>query len=145
MDEEKEIEVTTEDVTDRKGFVAWVKEHNTQILLTGVSVTTILITALGLKNKDEILELWNSLKKQLEQGSLYSSKWFEKASLDELKMKRKLVQQDYNNPKLDLNYRNFCWNLLKRFDNAIGKIEMAGKEYGYPVHSSNGWYLSTDD
>ena len=135
--DKKIAEEITEEVADRKGFIAWVKEHKTQLLLTGISVTTILATTLGLKHKDAITELWNTLKKQIEKGALYSSKWLETA--------RKLVQQDYNNPNLDLDYRNYCWNLLNRFDNAIGKIKWAGKEYGYPVHSSNGRYLTSDD
>lgn len=134
--DKKITEEITEEVDDRKGFIAWVKEHKTQFLLTGISVTAILTIALGLKNKDVITEVWNTLKKQIEKGALYSSKWFEKANLEELETARKLVQQDYNNPNLDLDYRNYCWNLLKRFDNAIGKIKWAGKEYGYPVHSS---------
>ncbi len=145
MDKEKITEEFTEEVADRKGFIAWVNEHKTQLILTGISVTTILATALGLKNKDAITELWNTLKKQIEKGDLYSSKWFEKANLEELETARRLVQQDYNNPNLDLDYRNHCWNLLNRFDNAIGKIKWAGKEYGYPVHSSNGWHLTSDD
>ena len=69
----------------------------------------------------------------------------EKASLEELEKAREIVQKDFNNPKLDLDYRNECWNLLSRFDNAIGKIKWNGKEYGYPVHSSNGWHLLSDD
>lgn len=62
MAEEKIREEITEEVIDRKGFIAWVKEHKTQLLLAGVSVTTILVSALGLKNKDAIIELWNTLK-----------------------------------------------------------------------------------
>lgn len=145
VNKEKEIEEITEEADDRKDFIVWVKEHKTQIFLAGISVTTIVLTALGLKNKDAITELWNTLKKQIEKGALYSSKWFEKANLEELETARRLVQQDYNNPNLDLNYRNYCWNLLNRFDNAIGKIKWAGKEYGYPVHSGNGWYLTSDN
>lgn len=145
MDNEKRAEEVTEEVDDRKGFIVWIKEHKSQILLAGISVTAILATVLGLKNKDAINDLWNTLKKQIEKGSLYSSKWFEKASLEELEAARKLVQQDYNNSNLDLDYRSHCWDLLNRFDNAIGKIKWAGKEYGYPVHSSNGWYLQSDD
>ena len=145
MDKEKTTEEIEEEVADKKGFIAWVKEHKTQLLLTGISVTAILATALGLKNKDTIIDLWNTLKNQIEKGSLYSSKWFEKASLEELYAARKLVQQDFLNPSLDSDYRDYCWNLLKKFDNAIAKIQWAGKEYGYPVHSSNGWYLPSDD
>ena len=140
-----EKEKITEEITDKKRFLVWIKEHKTQILLTGISVTAILATALGLKNKDAMIELWNTMKQQMEKGSLYSSKWFEKANLEELETARKYIQQDYNNPNLDLDYRDYCWKLLNRFDNAIGKIKGAGKEYGYPVHSSNGWYLPSDD
>ena len=67
------------------------------------------------------------------------------ARIEELEKAREIVQKDFNNPKLDLDYRNECWNLLNRFDNAIGKIKWNGKEYGYPVHSSNGWHLLSDD
>lgn len=140
-----EKEKITEEITDKKRFLVWIKEHKTQILLTGISVTAILATALGLKNKDAMIELWNTMKQQMEKGSLYSSKWFEKANLEELETARKYIQQDYNNHNLDLDYRDYCWKLLNRFDNAIGKIKWAGKEYGYPVHSSNGWYLPSDD
>lgn len=145
MDKEKTAEELIEEAADRKGFIDWVKEHKTQLLLTGISVTAILATALGLKNKETITELWNTLKKQIEKGDLYSSKWFEKANLEELEAARRVVQQDYYDPNLDLDYRNYCWNLLNRFDNAIGKIKWGGKEYGYPVHSSNGWHLTSDD
>ena len=145
MTDERIAEQNSDEVVEKKSFLSWVKEHKTQLLLAGISVTTILAAAIGLKNKDAIVELWNTLKKEIEKGALYSAKWFEKASLEELESARKLVQQDYNNPKLDLNYRNECRNLLNRFDNAIGKIKWAGQECGYPVHSSNGWHLPSDD
>ena len=111
-----EKEKITEEITDKKRFLVWIKEHKTQILLTGISVTAILATALGLKNKDAMIELWNTMKQQMEKGSLYSSKWFEKANLEELETARKYIQQDYNNPNLDLDYRDYCWKLLNRFD-----------------------------
>ena len=50
MEKEKRT-VEIEEITDKKEFSAWIKEHKTQILLTGISVTAILTTALGLKNK----------------------------------------------------------------------------------------------
>lgn len=145
MDDERMTEQTTEELSEEKGLIAWVKEHKVQLLLAGVSITTLIMTILGLKNKDAINELWVSLKKEIEKGSLYSAKWFEKASLEELQEARKNVQLDYNNPKLDLDYRNECWNLLTKFDNVIGNRKWQGKEYGYPVHSGNGWHLPSDD
>ena len=135
----------TEEPSEKNGFIAWVKEHKVQLLLAGISVTTLLLTIIGLKNKDAINELWNSLKKEIEKGSLYSDKWFNKASLEDLKAAREIVQTDYMNPKLDKDYRNQCWNLMARFDNAIRKIDSQGKEIGFPVHSGNGWHLLDDD
>lgn len=145
MDEERVIEQINEEYVEKRGFVSWVKEHKMQLLLAGVSITTLIATIFGLKNKDAINELWDSLKTKIEKGSLYSAKWFEKASLEELNEARRIVQQDYNNPELDMDYRSECWNLLARFDNVIGKRHWQGKEYGYPVHSGNGWHLPSDD
>ena len=54
-------------------------------------MTTILATALVLKNKDAITELWNTLKKQIEKGALYSSKWFEKADVSSFNTTQCLV------------------------------------------------------
>ena len=145
MKEENIKQQPLEDTPEKNSAIAWVKEHKLQLLLAGVSITTVILTVMGIKNKDVLTDLWESLKKQIEKGDLYSSKWFEKASLEELEKAREIVQKDFNNPKLDLDYRNECWNLLNRFDNAIGKIKWNGKECGYPVHSSNGWYLPSDD
>lgn len=142
---EKNKKQRIDETPETNKFIDWVKEHKIQLLFAGVSITTVLLSIVGVKNKDALADLWNSLKNQIEKGSLYSAKWFEKASLEELYEARELVQKDYNNPKLDLDYRNECWNLLNRFDNAIGKIKWDGTEYAYPVHSSNGWHLPSDD
>lgn len=145
MEEEKLYEQKVEDIPEKKGFIAWVKEHKAQLLFAGVSVTTVIMTILGIKNKEAISTLWDSLKKEIEKGAMYSSKWFENASLEELEKAREVVRLDYVNPDLDIEYRNQCWNLLSRFDNAISKIKWAGKEVGFPAHSSHGWYLPSDD
>lgn len=145
MIEEKVAEQIKDDIPEKKTFIVWVKEHKTQLLLSGIGISTLIMTILGIKNKDVINALWESLKKEIEKGSLYSAKWFENASLEELEKAREVVRLDYVNPDLDLDYRNQCWNLLSRFDNAIGKLKWVGKEIGYPVHSSHGWHLPSDD
>lgn len=47
----------------KKGFLMWVKAHKKQLILAGVSITTIVGIILGIKNKDAIEELWTSLAK----------------------------------------------------------------------------------
>ena len=53
-----------------EGFLTWVKTHKKQLLIAGVSVTAIIGIIIGLKNKDDIKELWvaieNSLNKKPE-------------------------------------------------------------------------------
>lgn len=145
MIEEKVIEQNEDDIPEKKGFIAWVKENKKQLLLAGVSVSALIMTILGLKNKDAINVLWKSLKGQIEKGSLFSAKWFEKASLEELNKQREIVMLDSMNPNLDMDYRIWCRNMLPVFDNAMDKFKRAGEEVGYPVHSSNGWHLPSDD
>jgi len=145
MDEEKMVEKGVEDLPEKSKIIAWVKEHKVQLLFAGISITTLVATILGLKNKAAIAELWTSLKKDIEKGALYSAKWFEKASIDELYEARKIVQEDYLNPKLDMDYRSECWDLLARFDKVIGQKQWAGKEPGFPVHSEHGWHLPSKD
>ena len=43
-------------------FIVWVKEHKIQLLLAGISITAVIGTVIGLKNKDAIQELWSSLQ-----------------------------------------------------------------------------------
>ena len=134
-----------EDRQERNRLISWIKEHKKELLLTGVSITALLLFIVGLKNKEEILFLWNSLKKRIDKGNLFSPKWFEKANLDELHVVRDLVLQDYLNPELDLDYRDECKQLLSRIDNAISRLQCNGKECGYPVHREHGWYLPDKD
>lgn len=134
-----------DDIPEKKSFIAWVKEHKSHLLLSGIGISALIVTIVGIKNKNAVNALWESLKKEIEKGSLYSAKWFENASIEELEKAREIVRLDYVNPDLDLDYRNQCWNLLSRFDNAISKLKWAGKEIGFPVHSSHGWHLPSDD
>ena len=145
MIEEKVVEQNEDDIPEKSGLIAWVKKNDKQILLAGISISALIMTILGIKNKDTINTLWKSIKEEIERGPLYSAKWFDKASLEELSKQREIVMQDNMNPNLDDDYRILCRNLLPLFDNAIGKRKWSGKEVGFPVHSSNGWHLQSDD
>lgn len=142
MTVEKQIK---NDISEKKGFIEWVKENKIQLLLAGFCVSTLVATIIGLKNKDAIIALWDSLKEEIEKGALYSKRWFENANLEELEKAREKVRLEYVNPNLDIEYRNQCKNLLLRFDNAISNLKWDEKDFGYSVHSSNGLYLPSDD
>lgn len=146
MAEEKLEQNNMEEVTEeKKSFITWIKEHKTQLMIAGVGTAAFIAMVLGIKNKESISELLESWREDLKSGKPLSDKWFNNASLEELEEARTIVQNDYRNPELDMDYRTDCHNLLFRFDQAIGKKKWAGKEPGYPVHSEHGWYLSSDD
>ena len=106
MDDEKKVVEYSSDVSyHKRKIIVWVKEHRCHFLLAGISVTSIIITILGLKNKDAIIETWKMLGKEIAEGSMYSKKWLERADLKEIKEARIRIQQDYRNPELDLEYR----------------------------------------
>lgn len=50
---------------NKKGFIAWIKAHKRQLLIAGISVTTIIGIIIGLKNKESIKELWGALENSL--------------------------------------------------------------------------------
>ncbi len=52
----------------QKGGIAWARAHKKQLLLAGVSVTTIIGIVVGLKNKDTIMDLWVSLEKSIQKA-----------------------------------------------------------------------------
>ena len=146
MAEEKLEQNNMEEVTEeKKSFVTWIKKHKTQLMAAGVGTAAFIAMVLGVKNKESFSELLESWREDLKSGKPLSDKWFNNASLEELEEAWKVVQNDYRNPELDMDYRTDCHKLLFRFDQAIGKKKWAGKEPGYPVHSEHGWYLSSDD
>ena len=50
----------TEETPEKNRVIAWVKEHKSQLLLAGVSITTVFLTVMGIKNKDALTDLWKS-------------------------------------------------------------------------------------
>ena len=75
----------------------------------------------------------------------YSSSWLEHATLEEINTEREKVQAAYNNPKLDINYRNKLWDLLHRMDVAIGKKQRGEQKSIEAVHREHGRYLPNKD
>lgn len=47
---------------EKNRFMAWVNVHKKQLIAAGISITVIVGVLVGIKNKDSLMELWNSLK-----------------------------------------------------------------------------------
>lgn len=63
MNDKMYIKQSIEEISeDKKGFISWIKAHKKQLILAGLSITTLISIVLSLKNKDSIMKFWNSLK-----------------------------------------------------------------------------------
>lgn len=55
---------------EHKGIIRWIKEHKKELIIAGVSIEALVLVVIGIKNKDAIKELWESLKNTAIQTSL---------------------------------------------------------------------------
>lgn len=49
----------------KKQVLDWIKVHKKQLIIAGISITTLMLLVLGLKNKDALAELYCSLEKNI--------------------------------------------------------------------------------
>lgn len=47
---------------DRKSLIQWIKEHKKQLIIAGISIGTLILIILGIKNRAAIKAVWDSLK-----------------------------------------------------------------------------------
>lgn len=47
---------------ERNQIVQWIKSHKKQLILAGIGVAALIALILGIKNKDTLKALWESLK-----------------------------------------------------------------------------------
>ena len=53
----------------KAAFLEWVKSHKKQLIFAGISISMIILTIIGMKNKNALKELWSSLKSSIRQSS----------------------------------------------------------------------------
>lgn len=46
-------------------FLTWIKTNKKKLIIAGISVTAIIAVILGIKNKDALMEIWDSLKESI--------------------------------------------------------------------------------
>ena len=146
MDEER-IDVKDEEITnEQKSLLSWIKKHRMELVIAGISVTTIIFVVLGIKNKDSIRTFWNNLKEEISKPSTYSSKWFDTVTDDVLSTEREKVRLAYCGSGNNYNEACRLERLLGLFDKEMGKRAWADKTPCPPsIHREHGWYLPNDD
>lgn len=55
---------------ERRKLIRWIKEHKKELILAGISIGTLGLIVLGIKNRATIKAVWNSLKKVVKQPTV---------------------------------------------------------------------------
>ena len=70
-------------------------------------------------------------------------RWFDKASLSDLKEARDKIHDEYLKHTVNDEYRESLWNLISKFDNRISELNWAGRTPtapSYPREHGHGLY-----
>ena len=52
---------------ERKGLIRWIKKHKKELIIAGISIGTLTLIVLGIKNQETIKALWDSLREAVKQ------------------------------------------------------------------------------
>ena len=113
---------------ERPIIAFWNKHRKSILIATGVVgfLGSTILAILGIKK-----HYWNATAFE---------RWFNTASLDELKSARDNIHSEYMNHTINDEYREFLWNLLPRFDKKIREIEDVGMKFTGPAYSREHGY-----
>lgn len=135
--------ITAKGPQTRKEFLVWVKKNWKKLIAAGIGISTIIV---GLKNKDSIRTLWEQLNEKIRRRNLYSTKWFQTASDEELNIEREKIRLDWCSTGNSLSEGDRLYDLLHRFDDEMIRREWEDEKPCPPkVHREHGWYLPNDD
>ena len=130
----------------KQDIVKWIKEHKKQLILAGISIPTLVMIVLGLKNKESIMKLWADLREEIKKNNLYSSKWFETVSDADLELEREKIRVAYCSSGGDFEAATALQNLLWRFDKEMSKRAWGDETPHAPsISREHGWYFPNDD
>lgn len=59
---------------EKKSFKEWIKEHKTELILSGVSIAALIAVIFGIKSKKELMEIWESLISLVKQKPAFISR-----------------------------------------------------------------------
>lgn len=118
---------------EKQSFIQWVKDHKKELIIAGVSIAVLIGIIAGIKNRDSLKALWNSLKKDMKKvqadGLREAVPVVEPAS--ESRVIELPVQRSYQN---QFDVRDHIRNLSQGHHASVEKIASAA-EHNYILQS----------
>ncbi len=144
----KTIHYTGGYMEKKKEFIQWVKDHRKELIIGTGSIISIIAIILAIKNKDALMNYWETLRKSIDKPSVKSitnvckdtEKFIPKSSSTiEVISKSKIIKFpiDCNNRSV-VDVSSHIRNLPNGFRASSEKIAMATK-YGYELLPGQTW------
>ena len=65
-----------------KGFTCWIKEHRKELTIAGISIGTLILIVLGIKNREVVKVVWDSCKKAVKQSTAKTAEAVSKVTVE---------------------------------------------------------------
>ena len=67
---------------EREGLIQWIKEHKKELIITGISIGTLILIILGIRNRTAIKAVWDSLRKTVKHPTVNVAETISKAMVE---------------------------------------------------------------
>ena len=138
----EEISVRTSPV------VRWVKDHKTQLIIAGVTFSSALAIATGLKNQDTLTEYLKPWQEKLKYGEPGSLKWIENMDDDTLRNAQNKASELLctSSSNLTSSEQIFSRKPIQNISRELNSRAWNGEvPHGPGIHRENGLYLRNDE
>ncbi len=126
---------------EKKSFTDWLREHKTELIAAGLTVTAIIALFLGIKNHQAFEGVWESLKRLLE-GSSQSVPDIKVASAPEMSSVSDIVEVSLKtSERIPHNVSEHIRNLPDGWYASAEKIATAS-EHGHSLRPGQTWVES---
>lgn len=96
---------------EKEGILAWIKKYKKQLILAGISITTIVGIILGLKNRDTIMKLWETLAEKIKKTPVAETVTVSVLSPSTSLVESKSTTRPYTPPKEAFDVRGHIRNM----------------------------------
>ncbi len=126
--------------------IAWLRNHEKQLVYTGIGISIFLIMVYGAKSKDSFEGLWKTVKERMREVKKYSPEWFESISDGVLDAERENVRENWCAAGSNLIEADRLRSLLLKFDEELSKRAWGDEIPHAPkIYREHGWYLPNKD
>ncbi len=125
-------------MAEKEALINWIRKHKKKLIVAGVSIPVILALVIGIKNRNELTNLWESMIKLADKTSKKLTDTAISADLDNIPVPKTM---NFKMPKREsglIDVRPHIRNLPEGWKPSEAKI-MSAPKMGYELKPSQTW------